>query len=289
MNDGLKKKLEKIKHVVLDMDGTIYSGGTLFDFSKPFLAGLRKRGMGYTFLTNNCSRSVGAYLEKLAGLGIAASEENLLTSMHAMVFYLRKHHGEINRVFVLGTDGLKDDLRVAGLEVVAEGCVDELMAKGVKEEPEAVVVGFDTGMTYEQLCEAGWWIKRGKLFLATHPDVFCPTDERTVLVDCGAVTKCLEVATGVKADEVLGKPHEYMIAPILEKHGLKGEEVMMVGDRLMTDVMMGKRAGAVSVLVLTGDSTEEDVKESEVMPDVVTASLETLGKLIVEAGHSIHE
>ncbi|QDU34399.1 putative hydrolase YutF [Poriferisphaera corsica] len=277
IQDEVQGRLKEVKHVILDMDGTIYRGSELFDFTLPFLEAMGANGIGYTFLTNNCSRSVEQYLTKLDKLGVPASRENLLTSMHCAVFYLQKHMPNAKRVYVQGTKGLMDDLAAAGYVVVnAEndsGC----------EKPDVVVVGFDMGLVYERLCQACWWVKQGVPYIATHPDVFCPTDEPTWLVDCGAVTKCVEAATEIAPVAVLGKPHAYMIKPILEKHGLSGNEAIMIGDRLGTDVAMGIRAGTLSCLVLTGDSQVEDIEKMGIKPSIVAASLKELGEAILDA------
>ncbi|MCC6681491.1 MAG: HAD-IIA family hydrolase [Phycisphaeraceae bacterium] len=275
LQENIRHCLAKLRHVLLDMDGTIYSGSRLFPFTLKFLADLTEAHIGYTFLTNNCSRSVEQYVQKLRGLGIMADADSLLTSMHATVFYLRHHHPRIKRLFVLGTDGLKSDLAAAGFQMA---CGD---ASG--GEPEAVVVGFDTQLTYANLCAAAWWVKRGKLFIATHPDVFCPTDQPTLLVDCGAVTRCIEEAAGRRADAVLGKPHETMIQPILERWELLSDQAVMVGDRLTTDVRMGQQAGLLSVLVLTGDAVRDDIERLGVQPDLVVEDLEQLGRLIAQS------
>ncbi|QQE12396.1 HAD-IIA family hydrolase [Planctomycetota bacterium] len=269
--------LKNVKHVILDMDGTIYSGSTLFDFSLPFLQQMTDLGIGYTFLTNNCSRSVTQYLKKLDNLSVPASLDNMLTSMHCTVFYLKKHMPNAKKLYVVGTQGLFDDLTNAGFTVV--NGIDEMPGN----EPDAVIVGFDTDLTYEPLCRASYWVKTGKPFIATHPDVFCPTNQPTLLVDCGAVTKCIEAATKIAPTIVLGKPHEYMIQPILEKHGLSGNQAIMIGDRLMTDVAMGLKAGTLSCLVLTGDSQIEDIQIQKIMPDIVAASLKELGEAITKA------
>ena len=202
--------------------------------------------------------------------------------MHCLVFYLRKHQPDAKKLFVLGTQGLMDDLKDAGYTIVNDhdSASDYIQPKN-PIEPDAVIVGFDTDLVYPRLCQASWWVKCGKPFIATHPDVFCPTDQPTWLVDCGAVTKCVEAATNIPPIEVLGKPHAYMIKPIMEKHGLSSHELIMVGDRLGTDVQMGIKADTLSCLVLTGDSKEEDIKTMGITPTVVAPSLKELGEAII--------
>ena len=177
------------------MDGTIYSGGTLFDSTAPFLALLGQFGIGYTLLTNNSSKSAKDYLAHLAKLGIAATEGQLYTSTQATIEYLRTERPTVRRLFVLGTSSMSQEMAAAGFLLTADSATDE---------PDAVIVGFDTSLTFERLCRATYWIKQNKPFIATHPDRICPTDEPTVLVDCGSICAALERAVGRSPDVVLG-------------------------------------------------------------------------------------
>lgn len=205
------QRLSRIRHLALDMDGTIYSGGTLFDFTRPFLQRMRTLGIEYTFLTNNSSRSARDYLQYLKKLELGVRADQLFTSGLATIEYLRVNYPDCHRLFVLGTESLRNEFTESGFTVVGESSLDE---------PEAVVVGFDTALGYERLCKAGYWIDRGRPFIATHRDRICPTDRQTLLVDCGAICACLESATGRAPDVVLGKPHPCMLDGILSRHEL---------------------------------------------------------------------
>ncbi len=280
------ERLRKIRHVALDMDGTIYSGGTLFDFTRPFLALMDQLGIGYTFLTNNSSKSSKDYLAHLSRMGIPAHPDQLYTSTHATIEYLREEMPGANRLFILGTRSMRDEMAGAGFELI-ENEVGETNARPTAEpdegEPDAVVVGFDTALTFARLCRAAYWIKQGKPFIATHPDRVCPTDEPTVLVDCGAVCAALEKAAGRAPDKVLGKPDPCMLRGILHRHSLAPNELAMVGDRLYTDLAMAHRAGALGVLVLTGETTSEDASRHSPTPDLVVSALDELGERLREA------
>src|SRR5207249_1365813 len=184
----MKKRLSAIRHVALDMDGTIYRGTTLFETTGPFLALLKELGLGYTFLTNNPSKSVADYLEHLRGIGVPATKDQLYTSTQATIEYLQQQWPQIKRLFVLGTPSMCEQFSEAGFALVTDS---------PQAEPDAVVVGFDTNLTYASLCRAAWWISRGKPYFATNPDRVCPTDQPTVLVDCGAICAALESATHV--------------------------------------------------------------------------------------------
>lgn len=187
-------RLRQIKHVALDMDGTIYRGGTLFDFTNWFLAWLTELGIGYTFLTNNSSRSVKDHRAHLRRLGVTVTKGQLLTSTQATLDYLRQALPAVQKIFVLGTASMREEIAAAGYTVAADSATDE---------PDAVVAGFDTELTFARLCRAAWWIKQGKPYLASHPDYVCPTDAPTVLVDCGSVCAALHAATGRAPDVIL--------------------------------------------------------------------------------------
>jgi NagD protein len=137
-----------------------------------------------------------------------------------------------------------------------------------------VLVGFDTDLNYTRLCRAAYWINRGKPFLASHPDRVCPTDEPTVLVDCGAVCAALSEATGRSPDAVLGKPDPRMLLGLLHRHGLEPASMAMVGDRLYTDIEMARRTGVFGVLVLSGEATMDDIATQPSLPDLVVSSIE---------------
>lgn len=267
-------RLQRVRHLALDMDGTIYLGSRLFDCTRPFLARLGALGIGYSFLTNNSSRSRDDYLRKLARLGIEAEPDQLITSTHATVDYLRHNLLGARRLFVLGTPSMQSELGGLGFS----SCEDE---------PDAVVVGFDMTLSYERLCRAAWWISQGKPFLASHPDLVCPTDQPTVLVDCGAICRALETATGVPPIYI-GKPSPRMLDGILARHGLRAEEVAMVGDRLSTDMALARDSGALGVLVLTGEATRAQATAADWQPDLIVEDVGELGRLLEEiAGQAV--
>lgn len=264
--------LSQIRHVCLDMDGTIYKGSDLFPYTKAFLTRMDALGIGYTFLTNNSSKSVDAYLQHLLKMGIETTRERMYTSSIATIDFMRLNYPDVRSVFILGTPSLKAEFTAHDFTVV-EG----------DAEPDAVIVGFDTGMTYDRLCQCAWWLEKGKPFIATHPDLTCPTNLPTVLVDCGAVCRMLEAATGRTLDAVPGKPDPKMLQGIMRRHGLKPHEVAMVGDRLYTDVAMARNAEAVGVLVLTGEATAADALAAEDKPDFIMESIEVLGQRLAES------
>lgn len=260
-------KLIKTRHLALDMDGTIYSGKTLFPFTRSVLETISELGIGYTFFTNNSSKSVRDYLAHLAAMGIEATPAQMYTSTLSTIAHLRRNYPGKNRAFILGTASMVTEFEENGF--VSDD-----------DEPDLVVVGFDPVMSFPCLCRAGYWIKRGKPFIATHPDRICPTDQPTLLVDCGSVCAALTAATGRSPDAVLGKPHAIMMEEILRRQDLQPEELAVVGDRLYTDVAMARAVGAVGVLVLTGETTRREAEESQPPPDLILPSIEDLAQAL---------
>lgn len=284
----MAKDLKRIKHVALDMDGTIYMGNTLFPFTISFLDTLTELGLGYSFLTNNPTKSVEDYLTKLAGLGIKASEENMYTTSLAAIDYIKSRYPSAKRLFMLGTPSMVSQFEKAGFEA----CSDE-----PEDIPDVLVVAFDTTLTYSKLCRAAWWAFQGIPYVATNPDRVCPTNQKTVLVDCGSLQHCIEYATMRKPDIVLGKPDPTMLDGIRNRYGLQSDEIAMVGDRIYTDTAMAHNAGALGVLVLSGETTldvvkkvEEDVKTNPnpefYPPDLVLKDISELGELLKKV-HSL--
>lgn len=212
LSPELKEKLSRIRHLALDMDGTIYMGTTLFPFTIDFLADMKDNGIGYSFLTNNPSRSVADYLKKLEGLGIEADEDNMYTTSLAAIDYIKAHYPSARRLFLLGTPSMISQFEKAGFE----SCTDD-----PDDVPDVLVAAFDMTLEYSRLCRASWWASQGIPYIATNPDRVCPTDQQVVLVDCGSICKCIEHATGRQPDITLGKPDPNMLKGILDRHGLQ--------------------------------------------------------------------
>ena len=269
--EELKARLAGIRHVALDMDGTIYMGMSLFDYTIPFLKSLREMGITYSFLTNNPSTSIPDYLKKLAGMGIEATEEEMYTTALATIDYIKTNFPEARRLFLLGTPSMISEFEKAGFESVADSA---------EERPDVLVVAFDKTLEYSRLCRASYWAQQGLPYIATNPDRVCPTDQPTVLVDCGSICKCIEHATGRHPDIVLGKPDPNMLTGVQARYGVKPEEVAMVGDRIYTDIEMAHNAGAFGVLVLSGETTLQIADEAPRQPDLIADSIEVLGELL---------
>ncbi|PTX91552.1 HAD-IIA family hydrolase [Opitutus sp. ER46] len=271
---ALARSLRGLRHVALDMDGTIYKGGTLFACTLPFLERMKSLGIGCSFLTNNPSKSAADYLAHLRKIGVPAAPDQLYTSALATIDFLRSRRPELRRLFVLGTPSMQAEFAAAGFTLTADD---------PKDEPDAVVVGFDLTLTYARLCRSAWWIHRGKPYFATNPDLVCPTDLPNVLVDCGSICAALAQAAGRTPDQTFGKPDPSMLDGIRDRHGLRSEQIAMVGDRIYTDMMMAHRAKALGVLVLSGEATAADAAAANPPPDLVVPTLAELGEAIATA------
>ncbi len=285
LSPDMKEILSRIRHLALDMDGTIYLGGTLFPFTVEFLEKMKKEGIGYSFLTNNPSRSVADYLRKLEAMGIKADEKDMYTTSLAAIDYIKSHYPSARRIFFLGTPSMISQFEKAGFE----SCTDD-----PDDVPDVLVVAFDMTLDFPKLCRAAWWASQGIPYVATNPDRVCPTDQRTVLVDCGSMCKCIEHAVGRRPDITLGKPDPNMLTGIMDRFGLAPEEVAMVGDRIYTDTATAHNAGAFGVLVLSGETTletaeavAEDARTNPspefFPPDLICRDIKELGELLIEA------
>lgn len=281
----LREKLSKIKRLALDMDGTIYLGSTLFPFTIDFLDSMKKAGVGYSFLTNNPTKSVADYLKKLEGMGIHADTDNMYTTSLAAIDYIKSHYPQARRLFLLGTPSMISQFEKAGFA----SCSDD-----PDDVPDVLVVAFDPTLVYSRLCRASWWASQGIPYIATNPDRVCPTDQKTILVDCGSICRCIESASGRRPDITLGKPDPNMLYGIMDKYGLKPEEVAMVGDRIYTDTATAHNAGAFGVLVLSGETTLETAEKVAAdaasnpdpeffPPDLIVRDVEELGELILKS------
>lgn len=274
MTPELKQRLAGIRHVALDMDGTIYMGNSLFPFTIPFLRRLREMGITYSFLTNNPSKSLDDYLLKLHKMGIEATEEEMYTTTVATIDYLKAHYPSARRLFLLGTPSMISQFEKAGYISTADSADDV---------PDVVIAAFDMSLVYSRLCRAAWWIAQGLPYIATNPDRVCPTNERTVLVDCGSICRCLEHATGRRPDITLGKPDPNMLIGIEQQKQLRPEQIAMVGDRIYTDIEMARNAHAFGVLVLSGETTLEVAQAASHQPNLIVENIGELGSLLALA------
>ena len=248
--------IKKLKLYLFDMDGTLYLGDKLFSFTTSLLERIRNSGGKYMFMTNNSSKSVSAYIEKLSKLGIATEYEDFITSSQATAYYLKKHYQNA-KLYVCGTESLKSELRSEGFVVT-----DDL------DSVECIVMGFDTELSFKKLYDVSYLLSTRDLpYIATNPDYVCPTEFGSV-PDCGSVCDMIFNATG-KRPVVIGKPEPLMPLLAMDRTGCKANETAVIGDRIYTDIKSGLNAGTVTILVMSGETTPQILSESADKPDIV--------------------
>ena len=248
-------ELKRKRLFLLDMDGTIYLGNDLFDGTLDFLSYVKSIGGRYIFLTNNSSKSVDKYIEKLASLGIKSTDADFFTSTNATVMYLRKH--PYKKIYAFGTSSFKEQLYGAGFNIT------DKLEDGI----DCLCMGFDTELTFQKLEDACILLGKGVDYIATNPDWVCPTSYGYV-PDCGSVSDMLYNATK-RRPYFIGKPKPDMALLAMEMGGFKPEETAIMGDRLYTDIACGVNAGISTIFVLSGEGTMEDVNNSETKPQFI--------------------
>ena len=278
---------------LLDMDGTLYIGDRLFDGVPGFLRHVRSMGGRYLFLTNNSSRGVEGYIEKLRRLGIESAPGDYLTSVDATIRYLKAALPG-KTCYVFGTDSFLSQLDRAGIPVCGfNGDADlslidpaqreaylAFLRRSLEEQAEVLLCGFDTELTFQKLEDACILLNRGVPFVATNPDWVCPTWYGSV-PDCGSVCRMLTTATGRKPT-VIGKPQPEMALLAMERTGFSPEQTVLLGDRLYTDVACGVNAGIDTVFVLSGEGTMADIDTYQIHPTWVYPDIGTLYRELEE-------
>lgn len=248
-----KQLIRDKKIFILDMDGTFYLGDRLLDGSLEFISKVKESGRDFLFFTNNSSKNADVYLRKLANMGCVIDENQVITSGMVTAHYLKEHWSS-PKVYLLGTPMLEEDFINKGITLT-------------EDSPDAVVVGFDTTLTYEKLSIACSLIRNGTPFIATHLDYNCPT-ENGFIPDCGAICAFITASTGV-LPKYLGKPFTETLDYILDYLKCSKDELVFVGDRLYTDIAIGVNHGITSVLVMTGETKPGDIEGSDIKPDLI--------------------
>ena len=253
--------LEQIKIYLLDMDGTFYLGNQIFDWSYTFLDKLKEQNKSFYFLTNNSSNSRERYVEKLTKMGLTVTPDKVITSGEATTIHLSKRKPGA-KIYLAGTPALEKEFQDAGFKLT-------------DKNPDFVVIGFDTTLTYEKLWKVCDFVRNGVEYIATHPDFNCPI-EGGYMPDIGGIIAFIRACTGKEHDKIIGKPNHYIVDAVMEKLGVEKNEVAMVGDRLYTDIAMGVNSGITSILVLSGETTLKDLENSTIQPDYI---FDHLGKI----------
>ena len=265
--EDMMSSLKNKKLFLLDMDGTIYIDNELFDGTQEFLDYIKNIGGRYIFLTNNSSKSVKKYIEKLCSLGIDADREDFLTSTNVTALYL-KNKG-YKKIYAFGTKAFKEQLSEAQLPIV------DRREEGI----DCLCMGFDTELSFQKLEDACILLNQGVDYIATNIDRVCPTWYGFV-PDCGSVSQMLCNATG-RMPKFIGKPEPDMVELAMKKNGFGREATAVVGDRLYTDIACGVNAGVSTVFVLSGEGKMEDIEKSNVKPEVVCKNIRDLYNYLI--------
>lgn len=260
--------LSKKRLFLFDMDGTIYEEETVFDGTFQLLDYINEIGGKYIFITNNSSKSVVDYVQKLNRLGIKADKENFFTSSQASVIFLQKNHPGA-RVYCQGTASLVKELKDCEIDVTED-----------VESVDVVLIGFDTEMTSEKLKKTSEILQtQNVVFIATNPDLRCPVNFGFI-PDCGSICTMLELTTG-KKPFYIGKPDPMMVDIVRERLGYSTEETVVIGDRLYTDIAAGLNAGVTAICVLTGEATVHDIHIGEIRPTYTFSSVKEMWKALI--------
>ena len=260
-SEQLREKLRKIKCFMLDMDGTFYLGNRILEGSLDFLDAVEATGRTVLFLTNNSSKSADYYVEKLKRMNVRAPFLNILTSGQATARYcLANFPGK--KCFLLGNHILRAEFDKMGVQVD-------------NEHPDYVVIAYDTELDYEKMTAVCDFVRAGLPYIATHPDYNCPT-ETGFIPDAGAIHAFIRASAGREPDHIIGKPNRDIMDYLVAREGVDKARTAMVGDRLYTDVAAGVNNGYTGILVLSGEATMEDVKVSDVEPDLIFDSVKDM-------------
>ncbi len=256
------------KGFIFDLDGTIYLSDALIPGADRVIDLLRKKGKRVVFLSNKPVQTREDYASKLTRLGIPTPPSEVVNSSFVMTNYLKKNVPQA-RLFVIGEPPFIEELKKAGFVITEE-----------PKEIDYVVAAFDRTFDYRKLNIAFQAIKLGAHFVATNPDRTCPV-EGGEIPDCAGVIAAIEAVTTKKVEVVVGKPSPLIIQAALDVMGLKPEDCILVGDRLETDIKMGKESGITTGLVLTGVTDEKALKESSIQPDFIFQSIAEVENVVL--------
>lgn len=247
--------LSNKKLFLFDMDGTIYNDNCLFDNAINLFDTIENIGGNYVFITNNSSKSINDYIEKLEKLGIKVKETNFLTSTQATILYLKEYFYD-KLIYCMGTTSFINELRYNGINVTED----------VTNQASAILIGYDTELKYEKIKKTCQMLKFNIPYLATNPDLACPT-EFGFVPDCGSIAQMIYNATK-KSPLYIGKPEPTMVKLSMNKFRVNEKETVVIGDRLYTDILSGINAGVLTICVLTGEATIKEIVDGKIKPDL---------------------
>ena len=255
------------KGFIFDLDGTVYLSDRLIPGADRVIRLLRENGKKIVYLSNKPVQTREDYASKLTHLGIPTPPEEVVNSTLVMINYLKKNAPHA-KVFVVGETPFVEELKRAGFQVTEE-----------PKEIDYVVVAFDRSFDYRKLNISFQAIRLGAHFVATNPDRTCPV-EGGEIPDCAGMIAAIEAVTQKKVEVIVGKPSPLMIQTAMEVMGLQPEDCILIGDRLETDIKMGKNSGIATGLVLTGVTDEKTLKDSSIQPDFVFQSIADVEEML---------
>jgi arabinose operon protein AraL len=263
-----------INGFIFDLDGTVYLGDAALPGAVDSIAELRRRGKQVLFVSNKPLEPRESYASKLSRLGIPAEPDDVITSGFVLGYHLSRTEPEL-RLYVIGEANLIAELRAHGLHVVNEFLDQDAKSVIRPDGVDAVVVAFDRTLDYRKLNTAYQALRNGARFFATNADKACPMPGGAI-PDAGGTIAALEHMTGCRVELLAGKPSNLITDVALKKLNLPARQVIMVGDRLETDIRMGQQAGMYTAVTLSGASRREDVEKMIAPPDFVIV---TIGEL----------
>ena len=264
--------IEDIRLFAIDLDGVVYRGSIVLPGAVSFISRIREIGKSLVFITNSTLRPKHYYAAKLGSMGIFVSPNEIITAAHATGRYLKGlFNGTSPSIFLLGERGLEEELR---------DLRPRYLSPQDEEVAQAVVVGLDRKINYEKLCKAVRDVMEGALFVGVNGDTLWPV-EKGFLPGVGAFLSAIREATGVEPF-IVGKPNTYMLELAIKSHGCAPSQVLMIGDKLDSDIMMGRKVGAKTALVLSGVTSPEELKRAPVdmKPHIVARNLAYLEEML---------
>lgn len=261
---NLSRTLKYKKLFFIDLDGTIYNDNIQVKGASDFLNMLNSLNIPYYFLSNNSSRSKNDYINKLSKLGINAKEDDIVLSTDGIIQFLVNKN--VENVYVVGTKSMENYISRNGINTNSN-------------MPEYVVLGYDTELTYNKLKHAALHMHNGVELLATHCDVVCPTPNGPI-PDIGSILALIEASTGKKPIKIFGKPSIDMVKQIISHHGVDNRDIVVIGDRLYTDMKLARNIGCNFICVLSGETCRDDIENIEDTPELIIDDVNGIIQLI---------
>lgn len=249
------------KYFIIDMDGTFYLGDKMIDGASDFTDCLQGKGKDFYFFTNNSSHNANECIEKLIKIGYPVDENKVIISSHVAIDFINRNRKD-KRIYLLANENFTADCMKASLNLV-------------EDNPDIVLLGFDTTLTYDKITKAANFIANGAEYIATHPDKNCPL-ANGFMTDTGSMIEMFYASAGRYPDIIVGKPYSYTVDYITNMLNCSKDEICFIGDRLETDIAIGAKNGTKSVLVYSGVTTPEMYENSDIKATVAINDLKSL-------------